>query len=41
MGMIKVGMADLNIGKSPDVITTIGLGSCIGIAVYDSVTKIG
>ena len=39
--MIKVGMADLNIGKSPDVITTIGLGSCIGIAVYDSVTKIG
>ena len=34
-------MADLNIGKSPDVITTIGLGSCIGIAVYDSVTKIG
>lgn len=41
MGMIKVGMADLNIGKSPDVITTIGLGSCIGIAIYDSVTKIG
>ena len=41
MGMIKVVMADLNIGKSPDVITTIGLGSCIGIAVYDSVTKIG
>jgi len=39
--MIKVGMADLNIGKAPDVITTIGLGSCIGIAVYDPSTKIG
>ncbi len=39
--MIKVGMADLNICKSPDVITTLGLGSCIGIAIYDPVTKIG
>ena len=39
--MIKVGMADLNICKAPDAITTIGLGSCIGIALYDPVTKIG
>lgn len=39
--VIKVGMADLNICKSPDVITTLGLGSCIGIALYDPVTKIG
>ena len=39
--VVKVGMADLNICKSPDVITTLGLGSCIGIAVYDSVTKVG
>lgn len=39
--MIKVGMADLNIAKSPDSLTTIGLGSCIGIAVYDPITKIG
>lgn len=39
--MIKVGMADLNIAKSPDSLTTIGLGSCIGIAVYDPTTKIG
>ena len=27
--VIKVGMADLNICKAPDVITTLGLGSCI------------
>lgn len=39
--VIKVGMADLNICKSPDIITTLGLGSCIGIALYDSSTKIG
>ncbi len=39
--MIKVGMADLNIAKAPDSLTTIGLGSCIGIAVYDPTTKIG
>ena len=39
--VIKVGMADLNICKSPDIITTLGLGSCIGIALYDPVTKIG
>ena len=38
---IKVGMADLNVCKAPDAITTLGLGSCIGIAVYDPVTKIG
>ena len=37
---IKVGMADLNICKEPDCLTTIGLGSCVGIALYDSVTKV-
>lgn len=39
--VVKVGMADLNICKSPDVITTIGLGSCIGLTLYDPVSKIG
>lgn len=39
--VVKVGMADLNICKNPDIITTLGLGSCIGIALYDPVTKIG
>lgn len=39
--MIKVGMADLNICKSPDAITTLGLGSCVGIALRDPATKIG
>ncbi len=39
--IIKVGMADLNICKSPDGITTLGLGSCVGIAIRDPITKIG
>ncbi|MCR4587010.1 MAG: chemotaxis protein CheD [Lachnospiraceae bacterium] len=39
--IIKVGMADLNTCKSPDGITTLGLGSCVGIAIRDPVTKIG
>ena len=34
-------MADLNVCVSPDRITTLGLGSCVGIALRDPVTKIG
>lgn len=33
--LIKVGMADLKIAKAPAVLTTLGLGSCVGIALYD------
>ena len=39
--VIKVGMADLNVCKAPDVITTLGLGSCIGLVFYDPVSKVG
>lgn len=39
--MIKVGMADLKTCKAPDTITTLGLGSCVGIAIRDPQTKIG
>lgn len=39
--MIKVGMADLKICKAPDAVTTLGLGSCVGIAIRDPMTKIG
>lgn len=38
---IKVGIADLNIANSPDRLITVGLGSCIGIALYDKVQGIG
>lgn len=39
--MIRVGMADLNICRAPDAITTLGLGSCVGITLFDSIKKIG
>ena len=39
--VIKVGMADLKLCKSPNAITTLGLGSCVGIALRDPTTKIG
>lgn len=38
--MIKVGMADLKICHAPDAVTTLGLGSCVGVALYDKVTKV-
>ncbi len=40
MSMIKVGMADFNICKAPDAITTLGLGSCVGVALYDQKRKV-
>lgn len=39
--IIKVGMADLNICFSPNGLTTLGLGSCVGIALRDPVLKMG
>jgi chemotaxis protein CheD len=38
--IIKVGMADLQSSRHPCIITTLGLGSCVGIALYDSVTRV-
>lgn len=38
--MILVGMADLNVTKAPGALTTLGLGSCVGIALYDSRVKV-
>lgn len=41
MSNITVGMADLNVCRAPDVLITVGLGSCIGLTLYDPVNKIG
>jgi len=38
--IIKVGMADLKICASPDGITTLGLGSCVGVVLYDPAMKL-
>ena len=39
--LIKVGMADYKVGKNPASLISYGLGSCVGIALFDSMTKIG
>jgi len=38
--IIKVGMADLQSSRHPSIITTLGLGSCVGIALYDPGRKV-
>lgn len=38
--IIKVGMADLAAICHPGILTTLGLGSCVGIALYDSYSKV-
>lgn len=37
---IKVGMADLNIAHPSGVLKTTGLGSCVGLTLYDSRAKV-
>ena len=39
--LVKVGMADYKVGRAPDILISYGLGSCIGISLYDPQTKIG
>ena len=38
--IVKVGIADMNIVKAPDLIRTSGLGSCVGVVLYDPLQKI-
>lgn len=38
--VVKVGIAQLDIVKSPLTIRTSGLGSCVGVVIYDSSKKI-
>ncbi|WLR52360.1 chemotaxis protein CheD [Bacillus tianshenii] len=38
--VIKVGIADMNVVTSPDLIRTSGLGSCVGVVLYDTQKEI-
>ncbi|NSL51160.1 chemotaxis protein CheD [Calidifontibacillus erzurumensis] len=38
--VIKVGIADMNVVQSPNLIRTTGLGSCVGVVIYDSQKEI-
>ncbi len=37
----KVGMADAKVARDGDSLRTLGLGSCVGVTLYDELTKIG
>lgn len=38
--MVRVGMAEYKLCSSPQKISTVGLGSCLGVVLYDGTTKI-
>lgn len=38
--VVRVGISDLNVVSAPDTIRTSGLGSCVGIVIYDLQRKI-
>lgn len=38
---MKVGIAEWQVAKSPARLITLGLGSCVGVTLYDAMTKIG
>ena len=40
MSVFKVGMCDMQVVTPPDILSTSGLGSCIGICLYDPLKKI-
>lgn len=38
---IVVGISDYKFSRAPDVLVTYALGSCVGVCLYDRITKIG
>ena len=38
--LVKVGMADLAASGYPSILTTLGLGSCVGVALYDQHVRV-
>ncbi|MFC0271319.1 chemotaxis protein CheD [Metabacillus herbersteinensis] len=40
LDVVKVGIADLNVVKAPERIRTSGLGSCVGLILYDQLRQI-
>lgn len=41
MADFLIGIADMQIGRASDTLTTLGLGSCVGLVLYDRISKIG
>lgn len=40
MTVVTVGIADLNVVEAPNKIRTSGLGSCVGVDIYDQFKKV-
>jgi chemotaxis protein CheD len=38
---IQVGIAEMKVAAQPHRLITLGLGSCVGVTLYDPVTKVG
>lgn len=41
MTTLRIGIAEAGVVRSPDTITTLGLGSCVGVTLYDEKRRIG
>lgn len=41
VGTVRVGMAEYKVAKSPAILVSLGLGSCVGVALYEPTKKIG
>lgn len=39
--LVKIGLAQFRVAQAPITLTTMALGSCLGIVLYDEVTNIG
>ncbi len=38
---VMVGIAELKVALQPDRLITLGLGSCVGVSIFDQVTGVG
>ena len=38
---LQVGIADYKVARNPGRLITLGLGSCVGVSLYDPVVKVG
>jgi len=38
--VIKVGIADMNVAQPPHLIRTSGLGSCVGVVIFDQMKEV-
>ena len=41
MTEVFVNMGEIRVLRSTGVLTTVGLGSCVGVSFYDPITKVG